>query len=132
MKIRPLAPEDIPVLKELHRKAGYGFKFPEMSGMESAHVLEDDGQIVGFVGAEKTVQVFAIFDPAWASPHRRIAAITSMASAMDGDLIKKGYRTQHCWIDPQWPRLAEHLIKRLRCRLALWPCLFRNLREGRD
>jgi len=54
--------------------------------------------------------------------------MTSMATAMDKDLIEKGYRTMHCFLDPQWPRLAEHLIKRLRCRLALWTCLFRTLR----
>lgn len=120
MRIREFRKADLPRLKEIHKAEAYGFKFPETKGLVAKLTVEaDDGQVVGFAVAEKTVQIYGVFDSTWGSPHQRMQAIVDLHEPMRRKLKAKGFKTAHAWLDPQFPAFWRRFM-RLGWAKALW------------
>jgi len=127
MRIRKFRKADIPQLRRIHQAQGYGFKFPETKELVAKFTVEaDDGRIVGFAGAERTVQVFGIFDSEWGSPHQRIDAIAKLHEPIREELKRKGFKSAHVWTDPKWPKFGKRLM-RFGWAKALWECYFKEI-----
>ena len=109
MIVRKLKQSDIPVLRGLHKKAGYTFPFPNLTGMEVAFVAEEKGFPIGVVGAELRAEITGIFDLDYGSPHERMKVFASLhlpvAEALDLREVKKAY----CFCDPAFPRFGQRL-----------------------
>jgi len=126
MKIRKFRVADIPQLRRIHATRGYGFKFPETKELLAKFTVEaDDGQVIGFAGAERTVQIFGIFDSEWGSPHQRMNAIAMLHEPIRQELKRKGFKTAHIWIDPKWPKFGRRLLQ-IGWAQALWQCFFKE------
>lgn len=126
MRIREFRKADIPRLRQIHADEGYGFKFPEVRELLARYTVEDDtGRIVGFAGAEKTVQVFGMFDSSWGSPHQRMDAIVKLHEPIRKKLHEKGFKTAHVWTDPKYPKFGARLM-RLGWAKALWECFWKE------
>jgi hypothetical protein len=127
MKIRAFRMADVPQLRRIHQAQGYGFKFPETKELFAKFTVEaDDGRVVGFAGAEKTVQVFGIFDSSWGSPHQRLQAIQALHEPIRQKLKAKGFKTVHVWLDPKWPKFGKRL-SRMGWAQALWTCFWKKV-----
>ena len=127
MKIRKFRVADIPQLRRIHQAEGYGFKFPETKELFAKFTVEaDDGQVVGFAGAERTVQIFGIFDSHWGSPHQRLDAIAKLHEPIRQEVKRKGFKAAHVWLDPKWPKFGRRLL-RFGWAEALWRCFFKEI-----
>lgn len=125
MRIREFRKTDVPRLREIHAREAYGFRFPETRELFAKFtVTTDDGQIVGFAGAERTVQIYGIFDSTWGSPHQRMDAIVKLHKPLAAKVREKKFKTAHVWIDPKHPRFGERLM-RMGWAKALWDCFWR-------
>lgn len=111
MRIREFRRADIPRLREIHARQGYGFRFPETRDLFAKYTVTDDsGLIVGFAGAESTVQIYGIFDSSWGSPHQRMDAIIQLHEPIRKKLKHKGFKTAHVWVDPQFKKFGRRLM----------------------
>lgn len=127
MQIRRLRNTDIPVLRELHKRAGYTFEFPKVGEMDVAFVAEDNGFPIGLVGAEMRAEIIGIFDPEWGSPHERMKLFASLhlpvAEQLDLREVKKAY----VFCDPAFPRFGYRLSE-LGWAEA-WTCYWMSVKE---
>jgi hypothetical protein len=125
--VRKFRKTDIPLLREIHEKAGYGFPFPKVGEMEISFVAEEDGKPIGFVGAELRAEITGMFDPAWGSPHERMKLFAGLhlpvAEALEIREVKVGY----CFRDPKFPRFGERL-RELGWAEA-WTCYWMNVKD---
>lgn len=48
MKLRLPREDELPLLKDLHKKLNDGFEFPDLTFMSSIYVVEHDKSIIGF------------------------------------------------------------------------------------
>lgn len=120
--IRRLRPEDIPALQEIHARTGYKGNFPDVSKMKSAHVMEEDGRIIGMAGAIPCAEICMLIDQDWGSPGRRMSLIESFHWPIAADLLTLGIHSVYVWIDPKFKSLARRL-KPLGWLLQNWTCL---------
>src|ERR1700722_18071338 len=127
MQIRKLRKSDIPVLRELHQKAGYGFAFPKLTEMEIAFVAEENGFPIGVVGAELRAEIIGIFDMDFGSPHERMKIFASLhlpvAEALEMREVKKAY----CFADPAFPPFGQRL--RGLVWAEAWTCYWMSVKE---
>ena len=109
MIVRKFRNTDVHALREIHKKAGYGFPFPRVEHMEIGFVAEENGQAIGFVGAELRAEITGIFTPEWGSPHERMKLFAGLhlpvAEALELREVPKAY----CFADPKFPRFGERL-----------------------
>src|SRR6185503_8502198 len=120
MRIRKFRKADVPELRRIHKAQGYGFRFPETKELFAKFTVEaDTGEVVGFVGAERTVQIFGIFNSNWGSPHQRLDAIVKLHEPVRAELKKRGFGSAHVWVDPQFKGFGRKLL-RLGWARALW------------
>lgn len=119
--IRPLRKSDIPKLREIHRVAGYGFEFPNLKSIIGAQViLDEEGKVVGFAGAQLEAQVFGIFDPLWGTPGERMRVFADLHRPIAEKLESKGVKEAYVACDPKFPAFGRKLM-RFGWKKALWP-----------
>ena len=125
MKWRRTEEGDIPRIRELHAKAGYGFEFPlgkkhaylpRRDPLLSSWVAEEDGQVVCWAGAILQPEVMAIMDPDYGSPHQRMKAFASFHPLLAKDLAEQGHKRAFANLDPRFPGFGRHLKP-----LGWWP-----------
>lgn len=118
--IRPLEKADVPILREIHARAGYGFEFPDIKGMTGVQVIEDEeGKVVGFIGAQIEAQIFGVFDPLWGSPGERMSMFASIHRPIAEFLKIQGVREVYVAVDPSFPAFGRRLMG-FGWRKALW------------
>lgn len=126
---RRLRKSDIPVLREIHRKAGYGFEFPDLKGMIGAEVIEDEeGKVVGFAAAQLEAQIVGIFDPSWGTPGERMRVFASLHVPIAEKLRKRGVREAYVACDPKYSSFGRRLMS-FGWRKALWPHYFLTVKD---
>lgn len=116
-------------MRKIHSKAGYGFKFPNLNTMEISYVVEEDGKVIGFAGAEMEAQVYGIFDPSWGSPHQRLRAICDLHAPIAQQLDLRGVKTANVALDPKFPKFGKRLSK-LGWSEALWRHFFLDVKQA--
>jgi hypothetical protein len=109
VKIRPFEKDDIPSLKECHRKAGYGFDLPDFETLKACYTVEDEGRIVGFAGAEICAEIIAIFDPEWSTPQERMRTFAAMHPPISKELWEDGIRYVHLLVDGKFRAFGRRL-----------------------
>lgn len=127
MLIRKLKGSDVPALREIHKRAGYGFEFPKMGEMEVAFVAEDGGYQIGVVGAELRAEIIGIFDPEWGSPHERMKMFAGLHLPIAEQLNLREVKKAYCFQDPAFPRFGERL-RELGWAEA-WKCYHMDVRD---
>jgi hypothetical protein len=118
--IRPMRPEDLPAVRELHRRTQYEFALPEK--LEAAQVMEEDGRIIGMAGAELCAHVFVVLDPDWGSPHQKMALIESFHWPIAQELFSKGVQYAFTFVEPKFRRYLRRL-QTLGWAKRIWTCL---------
>jgi hypothetical protein len=111
-------------LREIHAKAGYGFEFPEISGLIGARVVEDpEGNVVGFAAGQLEAQIIGIFDPDWGTPGERMGVFASLHRPIAEKLAEKGAKEAYVAVDPKFPAFGRRLLS-LGWKKALWDHYF--------
>jgi len=105
--ISEMRPEDLAAVRELHRRTRYEFALPEV--LESAHVMKDQGRIVGMAAAERTAHVFMVIDPSWGSPHQKMELIESFHYPLAAALLASGIQHAFTFVEPQYRRYIQRL-----------------------
>lgn len=105
--IREMRSGDLAAVRELHSRTPYEFLLPEV--FESAHVMEDEGRIVGMAAAERTAHVFMVIDPRWGSPHQKMELIESFHYPLAADLLASGIQHAFIFVEPRSRRFIQRL-----------------------
>jgi len=100
MKVRPLAPADIPKLRALGDSAGY--EYPDLNGphIESVQIVEDDeGNIVAAAAAKSIIELYLWSDPE-RHPSTRLIAVRLLHEALIAELAKLQYHEANIFLPP--------------------------------
>jgi hypothetical protein len=126
--IRDLRESDIEILREIHSRTGYGFDFPDFSAMVNALVIEEEGRVVGFAGAQVEAQIFGIFDQSWGTPGERMKIFAQLHKPIAEKLASVGVKEAYVAVDPQFPAFGRRLMS-LGWRKALWVHYFLPVKD---
>lgn len=107
--VRRFKKTDIPALRSIHARAGYSFPFPEMGYMEMAFVAEENGRIIGFVGAELRAEIVGVFDLDWGSPHQRMELFAGLHLPVAEQLHLREVKKAYVFVDPKFPAFGRRL-----------------------
>jgi hypothetical protein len=128
--IRKLEPEDYGRLRDLHRKQGFSYIFPSLydpNFVEKWAFTDEGGSIVQCVLARRTVELYFLADPEYASPRWRYEAFRLLHEQMRLRLRIRGYADAHLWCPPA---LVKSFARRLRNGFGWlrndWLCLSRS------
>jgi hypothetical protein len=119
--VRKLRESDIPVLKELHERRGFGYSFPDLWDYKlnrisqefadvQVRVDEEDRPVIA-VACRKTVEAYLWMDEQWRTPRWRMAALVEIHEAVRVRLVELGVRDIHAWLPPE---VCKAFGKRLR------------------
>ena len=128
MTVRPLKPEDMPILRGWADSSGFEYPDPEHSDIEAFLVVADDSDkpIIAAAGS-RIVQVFAWFSPE-AGAELRMAALAAVHGPLGDALKRLGYDTAETFLAPKLERRGFGRI--LRDRFGWyrnWPSWGRKL-----
>jgi hypothetical protein len=122
--IRRLRKSDVPKLRAIHAKVGYGFAFPELTGLIGAQVIEDDeGNVVGFAAGQLEAQIIGVFDSDWGTPGERMRVFGELHRPIAEKLEKQGVKEVYVAIDPKFPAFGRRMVS-LGWRKDLWDRYF--------
>lgn len=110
MNFRRFAANDEPALREIYKKAGYGFSFPSLTGI-SSWVAVSEGKVIGWAGAELKPEVSMIIDPDAGSAYYKMGIIQSFHKPLARDIRESGFEEVRVDLDPRFPSFGRHLIK---------------------
>lgn len=127
--IRKMRSADVPKLKALHEKAGYGFEFPSVEQIEVARVIEEGGRIVGWVGAKLEAEIVGIFDLDWGTPGERMKAFAHLHAPIAVELNRLKVQTANVHLDPKFPAFGRRLSQ-LGWSKALWSNYFMDVKKA--
>lgn len=114
MIVRRTIAEDIPLLREFHKKNGYAFIVPDLSDVNTIEAItmeDEDGKIMGAVFATRLAEVTLVVDPGQ-HPAIKLAAIRRFHSFMVL-LREKGYREVIASIPPSIEKSYGKRLKSL-------------------
>jgi hypothetical protein len=141
--LRDLRESDVPILREIYSRTGYGFDFPDLSYLFHKHgkrkgrlhakkaalVVEDDeGRVVGMVMAQVEAQIIGVFEPSWATPGERMRTFAQLHRPIAEKLKKHGVREVYVALDPKFPAFGRRLMS-LGWRKALWAQYFLSVKD---
>lgn len=109
MTWRRACPDDIPAIREHWKRAGYGFDFPEFDRLLSSWVAIEDGRIVAWVGAQPQVEIIAIMDCEWGSPHQRSKLFATLHQPVAQDVRDAGHEKAFAQVDPRYAHFGRRL-----------------------
>jgi hypothetical protein len=128
--IREMVNADIPRLRELHRKQGFGYEFPDLTEsqfIERWVVTDENDNPVQAVVARKTVELFFLGDPGHETPRWRFEKFRLLHEHVRLRLVAIGIKDAHCWIPPE---IEKSFGRRLRMGFGWlrneWLCLSRT------
>jgi hypothetical protein len=132
-RIRFYKPKDLERLKEIHRKQGFGYDFPQLepgTGEDrkpvhdtyvSKIILADENdRPMGAMIGRKTTEVFLILDPECGSPAERWKHIQALYGASTLDGWRLGFTDAHCWIPPEIERGYGRRLRTLGFNKQAW------------
>lgn len=104
MKVRPLKPEDIPILKHYAEVSGYEYPEPNDINIEKLLVVVDDEDVpIAAVAAKRLAEVFC-----WISPNAgaelRIEAMRALHEPTIHSLKRMGYDCAEAFIPAKLAR----------------------------
>lgn len=121
MRVRQLAPSDIPRLSELADASGFPYPDPYSPAIEAALVVcDDDGKIICAAAFERIVQGFLWIDKS-AGPVRCLSAIRTIHEPMAEELRRQGYREANVFVPPQLERSFGKRLERCFGWVRNWP-----------
>lgn len=121
-----MQPKDFEAVRALHAKAEYGFDLPEF--LVTSFVVESEGHVVAWGGAELVAEAYGVVDPEWGTPARKMEAFEQLMQANARAVRRKGIRRAIAFLDPKYAGFARHLMQR-GFRKALWEPLVLELRD---
>lgn len=127
--IREFRKSDIEQIRALHGKSGYGFALPDFERIEIAQVVEEDGRVVGWVGAKLEAEIIGIFDPDWATPGERMKCFARLHFPIAIELNDRDIVTATVHVDPQFRGFGRRL-SRLGWSQALWTSYFLDVKSA--
>ena len=110
MEARPAQPGDWTRIKELYVAGGYKFDLPTEDEIRGAHVVVEDGKIIGWAAGQPQWEIFAVVDMAL-SPHRRMDAFLHLHVPRAKAARRVGVVKVSANIDETYPALAKRLMK---------------------
>ena len=116
MKIRPIKESDVEYLRRWHAGSGFEYPFPDISSPEFVAcyvVADDDDKPIQAYLAKETIEMYALFDPQWQTPRRRIDAMVEAHEAVRLRLKELGYKDVNCWIPPQIEKSFGRRLSRI-------------------
>ena len=104
MTIRPLKPEDIPILKSWAGTSGFEYPDPEHPSIEAFLVVADDSDrpILAAAGS-RLIQIFAWLNPE-AGAELRMGALNAIHGPLGEALKQLGYDSAETFLDPRLER----------------------------
>ena len=115
MKIREYTSSDLEVLRMIHVRQSFDYKFPDLENplFVSKLVLEDgEGGIAMASLARLTCEIYLLADPFRSSPRERLKHLISLHLAAQRDLVQRGLEDAHAWLPPKIARrFGRRLVK---------------------
>lgn len=109
-------------LKELHRKQGFEYVFPDLDGplFPVGVVGEEDGeaQIAGFIRV--VGEAYLLLNQEHGTPRERWKALLSVHEAVRRESAKAGFSEVYCWIPPEVPDGFSKRLAKLGWREDRW------------
>lgn len=131
MEIRQVRESDAPRLRELFDAQGFDYALPDFRSpefMACLVVCDERDQPVLVVGARRTVELYLLSDPKWATPRWRLEALKLMHTAMQERLAQIGIQDAHIWIPPAICKsFGRRLMRCFGWRRQLWPSFSREV-----
>lgn len=121
MIVRPLKPEDIPILKQYAEASGFPYPDFDDPHIEAFLVVVDseDRPIVA-VAAKRLIEIYGYFDPN-ASPSLRLKALAMLHEGMAESLRALGYNSIECFLPPEIEKaFGARLMRGIRSSRFLW------------
>lgn len=113
MKIREYTSSDLEVLRMIHVRQSFDYKFPDLENplFVSKLVLEDgEGAIAMASLARLTCEIYLLTDPFYSSPRERLKNLITLHLAAQRDLFQRGLEDAHAWLPP---KIARRFGRRL-------------------
>ena len=113
MRIREYTEDDLDVLRRMHARQSFDYKFPDLADplFLSKLVVEDDsGRPVMASLARLTCEMYLLLDPTAGTPCERYARLLAVHAAGERDLLARGLEDAHAWIPPS---IAKRFGRRL-------------------
>jgi hypothetical protein len=118
MNVRPYQPEDEAILREIHRRSGYEFEFPELDSF--LVVLDDAGCPIMAAGEKLVPEITLICAPGGSThPLVKLKGIALLHEALRVKLTNKGFQEAFAFLPPELERnYARHLARHFGWRKA--------------
>jgi hypothetical protein len=115
MKIREYTSSDLEVLRMIHLRQAFDYKFPDLENplFVSKLILEDGlGGIAMASLARLTCEIYLLADPFHSSPRERLENLITLQLAARRDLVQRGLEDAHAWVPPKISRrFGRRLMK---------------------
>lgn len=122
-EFRDYRPEDEEEIKELWKKQGFDYDFPDLSKMIELMVIVVDGKIRLAVGARPTVEMYGWMDNEWETPGIREDLVNKLYGPMKQALYDRGIQDGHSFLPP---RIAKAFGRRMKKKFhwikSTWDC----------
>lgn len=104
---------DIAAIRKIWEEAEYGFDFPDLADAHflSSWIALEHGRIVAWAGARTQVEVIAVMDRTWGSPHTRTKLFATLHKPLAEDVHTAGYDRVFANVDPRYPRFGKCLAR---------------------
>jgi hypothetical protein len=111
MRWRHTTSEDIPEIRRLWERAGYGFAFPDLESENtiSSWVAEENGKIRCWSGAILQPEIVSIMDSSFGSPHERVKLFGRFHAPIAQDLRARGFERVFATLDPKYSKFGKRL-----------------------
>jgi len=126
MTVRPLIREDIPVLEEMYRAAGFDYEFPDLLGPEieaTRVVVDENNRPLMAVSAKRTIELY-LFCGKSEHPASALHAIRLLHESMKWALKQKGYSDANAFLPPRIAKSSGRRLQRTFGWLRAWDSYF--------
>jgi hypothetical protein len=128
MKMRNLVESDIPVLREMHRKGGLAYDFPDLRGSKTEAVVvvaDENNEPVAAAVAERLIQVSLLLKED-EHPAAKLHWVKLLHEGLASELSSKGYHEANCFIPPQLEKSFGRRLMRTFQWVRNWPSFARH------
>lgn len=113
MKIVATCAEHLPALKRLHASSAYEHILPPDETLLTGFVAIEDGEVLGWVGYEQTIQAFFLTDTKRLSPALRLETLKCLTTRLADQVTSKmpHVKSAFIWVDANYPKTAKRLVQ---------------------